>query len=50
VYVHFLAVDPAARGQGVGKVLLREAFKSADEGGVRTTLLNPKEINVGQPL
>lgn len=47
MYVHFLAVDPAGRGKGVGKLLLKEAFKIADESGVRTTLLNPKELNVG---
>lgn len=50
MYVHFLAVDPSARGKGVGRLLMAEAFRLADEQGVRTTLLNPKEMNVSRAL
>lgn len=38
VYIAVLGVDPASQGHGVGKTLLQEATKLADEKGVPTVL------------
>ena len=46
-YIHFVGVDPAARGQGIGRLLYEAFFAAARGAGRRTVTAITSPVNQG---
>lgn len=46
-YIHFVGVDPASRGQGLGRALYRAFFKAAADRGAHVVRAVTSPMNTG---